>query len=186
MPIACNSFHLSGHNMFDVCFIIASRKVQLNDNIYNIPTPWNEFMWGSNWIRGWCVYSGRYIEYFLLEISPDNKVHGANMGPIWVRQDPGGPHVGSMLSGRLRLRISALMQSSVAYEDRNNIYVRKIYLKMSDFTCMIFCMDIYIYIIKCDIPDWHIQLLTYTFVNEVDPRVFMLSHSTSLKNLTYW
>ena len=26
----------------------------------------------------------------------DNKVHGANMGPIWDRQDPGGPHVGSM------------------------------------------------------------------------------------------
>ena len=27
-------------------------------------------------------------------ISPDNKVHGANMGPTWGRQDPGGPHVG--------------------------------------------------------------------------------------------
>ena len=32
---------------------------------------------------------------------PDSKVHGANMGPIWGRQDPGGPHVGPMklLSG---------------------------------------------------------------------------------------
>ena len=28
--------------------------------------------------------------------SPDSKVHGANMGPIWSRQDPGGPHVGPM------------------------------------------------------------------------------------------
>ena len=27
---------------------------------------------------------------------PDNKVHGANMGPRWGRQDPGGPHVGPM------------------------------------------------------------------------------------------
>ena len=27
---------------------------------------------------------------------PDNKVHGTNMGPIWGRQDPGGPHVGAM------------------------------------------------------------------------------------------
>ena len=27
---------------------------------------------------------------------PDNKVHGANMGPIWGRQDPIGPHVGPM------------------------------------------------------------------------------------------
>ena len=27
--------------------------------------------------------------------TPDSKVHGANMGPIWGRQDP-GPHVGPM------------------------------------------------------------------------------------------
>ena len=27
-------------------------------------------------------------------IYPDSKVHGANMGPTWGRQDPGGPHVG--------------------------------------------------------------------------------------------
>ena len=27
---------------------------------------------------------------------PNSKVHGANMGPIWGRQDPGGPHVGPM------------------------------------------------------------------------------------------
>ena len=27
---------------------------------------------------------------------PDSKVHGANMGPNWGRQDQGGPHVGPM------------------------------------------------------------------------------------------
>ena len=27
---------------------------------------------------------------------PDIKVNGANMGPIWDQQDPGGPHVGPM------------------------------------------------------------------------------------------
>ena len=27
---------------------------------------------------------------------PNNKIHGANMGPIWGGQDPGGPHVGPM------------------------------------------------------------------------------------------
>ena len=32
----------------------------------------------------------------LTESVPDSKVHGANMGPIWGRQDPGGPHVGPM------------------------------------------------------------------------------------------
>ena len=35
---------------------------------------------------------------FIREIRnyPDNKVDGANMGPTWGRQDPGGPHVGPM------------------------------------------------------------------------------------------
>ena len=27
---------------------------------------------------------------------PVSKVHGASMGPIWGRRDPGGPHVGPM------------------------------------------------------------------------------------------
>ena len=33
---------------------------------------------------------------WILQVShgPDSKVYGANMGPIWGRQDPGGPHVG--------------------------------------------------------------------------------------------
>ena len=35
------------------------------------------------------VYALDLFEY----ITPDSKVHGANMGPIWGRQDPGGPHV---------------------------------------------------------------------------------------------
>ena len=31
-----------------------------------------------------------------LAMDPDSKVYGANMGLIWGRQDPGGPHVGPM------------------------------------------------------------------------------------------
>ena len=27
-------------------------------------------------------------------VVPDSKIHGANVGPTWGRQDPGGPHVG--------------------------------------------------------------------------------------------
>ena len=34
--------------------------------------------------------------HYFFKMFPDNKVHGANMGPIWGRQDPGGPHVGPM------------------------------------------------------------------------------------------
>ena len=29
-------------------------------------------------------------------IIPDSKIHGANMGPTWGRQNPGGPHVAPM------------------------------------------------------------------------------------------
>ena len=29
----------------------------------------------------------------LVAKAPDSKVHGSNMGPIWGRQEPGGPHV---------------------------------------------------------------------------------------------
>ena len=36
-----------------------------------------------------CIYSKA-----VREILPDSKVHGANIGPTWGRQDPGGPHVG--------------------------------------------------------------------------------------------
>ena len=34
------------------------------------------------------------LTQIFIEIHPDSKVHGANMGPTWGRQDPGGPHVG--------------------------------------------------------------------------------------------
>ena len=33
---------------------------------------------------------------------PDIKVYGANMGPTWGRQEPGGPHVGP-ISGILNI-----------------------------------------------------------------------------------
>ena len=37
-----------------------------------------------------------FMRQSLHEAFPDSKVHGDNMGPIWSRQDPGGPHVGPM------------------------------------------------------------------------------------------
>ena len=35
------------------------------------------------------VYYGSHIA----QLFPDSKVHRATMGPIWGREDPGGPHV---------------------------------------------------------------------------------------------
>ena len=33
---------------------------------------------------------------FLVQLCPDSKVHGANMGSTWVLWAPDGPHVGPM------------------------------------------------------------------------------------------
>ena len=45
-----------------------------------------------NWLIRWQMDN----EITTKSNSPDSKVPGANMGPIWGRQDPGGPHVGLM------------------------------------------------------------------------------------------
>ena len=37
-----------------------------------------------------------YMPYEKCISGLDCKVHGARMGPIWGRQDPGGPHAGPM------------------------------------------------------------------------------------------
>ena len=41
------------------------------------------------------THMGLYLWYYGHLIS-DTKGHGANMGPIWGRQAPGGPHDGPM------------------------------------------------------------------------------------------
>ena len=42
--------------------------------------------------QGFVIFAWQWPSYITL----DSKVRGANMGPIWGRQDPGGPHVGPM------------------------------------------------------------------------------------------
>ena len=46
----------------------------------------------------WPLYGFECSLAVLVQIhdNPNSKVHGANMGPIWGRQDPGGLHVGPM------------------------------------------------------------------------------------------
>ena len=41
-------------------------------------------------------FTGAYPLHLTSMSYPDSKVHGANMGPNWGRQDPGGHHVGPM------------------------------------------------------------------------------------------
>ena len=49
-----------------------------------------------------------YGMWWLVRRYPDSKVHGANMGPTWGRQDPGGPHVGHM---NLAIWIHSVLQT---------------------------------------------------------------------------
>ena len=50
---------------------------------------------------------------------PDSKVHGANMGPIWVLSAPDGPHVGPM-----NLAIRAFVAGS-CYKNTFSIYYQR-------------------------------------------------------------
>ena len=46
---------------------------------------------------GQCIQLKGLSNYCFSRIEiPDSKVHGTNMGPIWVLSAPDGPHVGPM------------------------------------------------------------------------------------------
>ena len=52
-----------------------------------------------HWAYNTIMLHGQQIQFqpnVFIRQNPYSKVHGANMGPIWGRQDPGGPHVGPM------------------------------------------------------------------------------------------
>ena len=46
---------------------------------------------------------------------PDNKVHGANMGPTWVLPAPDGPHVGHI---NLTIKVILLKLTSIGHSTR--------------------------------------------------------------------
>ena len=72
----------------------------------------HDALWLWSYVRSWqssrrflelptlkrnCYFDKTFLTDYIVSCQhPDNKVHGANMGPIWGRQDPGGPHVGPM------------------------------------------------------------------------------------------
>ena len=65
--------------------VIPNLPHRIKSYITHLPSIWTSTHMASSgsWSAIWRIY-------------PDSKVHGANMGPIWGRQDPGGPHVGPM------------------------------------------------------------------------------------------
>ena len=50
------------------------------------------------------------------------KVHGANMVPIWGRQDPGGPHVGPMNFAIWVMTVNVLDPSQWRHNDHDGVW----------------------------------------------------------------
>ena len=55
-----------------------------------------KFHHNSNSMEIWFCSHLSCDEVIIMNLNPDSNVNVANMGPIWGRQDLGGPHVGSM------------------------------------------------------------------------------------------
>ena len=58
--------------------------------------------------------------------NPDSNIHGANIGPIWGRQDPGGPHVGLMNLAILVKNETTAWQFAISY--KLSYFVESLYL----------------------------------------------------------
>ena len=62
-----------------------------------VPLPsgvvWGE-MYHEDGLSRWVCDDDVITSKQLWQYCPDSKVHGANMGPTWGRQDPGGTYVG--------------------------------------------------------------------------------------------
>ena len=63
------------------------------------------------------------INWFNTDFFPDSKVHGANMGPIWGRQDPGGP----MLAPWTELPIGSLATNISEMYKMPNFFERNVF-----------------------------------------------------------
>ena len=87
-------------------------KATMHHNVVGKHTTWHARLWSdSTWHEIATFTSNSYFELWssIPQVHdrqlnsghathgiPDSKAHGANMGPIWGRQDPGGPQVGPM------------------------------------------------------------------------------------------
>ena len=68
-------------------------SIKHNCHLYIVePSPKTYLLW-QLWAPHASPVSDRAVT---ISANPDGKVHGANMGPNWGRQGPGGPHVGPM------------------------------------------------------------------------------------------
>ena len=71
---------------------------------------------------------------------PDSKVPGANMGPIWGQQDPGGPHVGPV-NIAIWVYWQALKYFTLEFHTQypSNIQWREIICQIMETNCDLWC-----------------------------------------------
>ena len=80
---------------FDVCYEMSSIGHNFQGTWLQRQTLDN--MWVNSGIYRQFVHSNlQSTGHAVIWITPDSKVHGANMGPTWVLSGPDGPHVGPM------------------------------------------------------------------------------------------
>ena len=121
------------------------------------------------------VHYGLFTELFTQRPSgnenySDSKVNGANMGPIWGRQDPGGPHVGPM---NFAIWVPSLvMQFGCVHQ---GIRVAVMPLRWRHKSAVSAEITGNSNVCSTDRPGWHYQ---WTFVRAI--------HQWRCKSLTQW
>ena len=77
---------------------VCNRAITTTENGCCVATCANIGLTSWKYCQCKCVSAVQFANQtcFTTCIYPDSKVHGANTGPIWGRQDPGGLHVGPM------------------------------------------------------------------------------------------
>ena len=87
--IFLDCYHSTAYNVCVSNPLLLYRPRYFSDPIHNWCSYWpHELEHELNWLWGLLI--------LFVVTDPDSKVRGVNMGPIWGRQDPGGPHVGPM------------------------------------------------------------------------------------------
>ena len=82
-----------------------------NNNKHPMVSLWRRCMWCLFWVHCViCMLFSHFNAACSIVLYPDSKVHGANMGPIWGRQDPDWLHIGPM---KIAIWIYTMLQFGV-------------------------------------------------------------------------
>ena len=110
--------------------------------------------------------------------TPDSKVHGANMGPIWGRHDPGEPHVGPMNFAIWDSALSIYRGHFSSYNSQKKFYhcnccavctivsyITAIYREYRASCCTYFCVN-HLAIGKFE-SHWLLQMTSFKMADDI-------------------